>query len=90
MEEILGCESGQKIDRVFRPGTDELCSEQDSVEIINEFFAAVCEMVVQDLADIPHKQLDEANQTLLKESFNPMSVGKLLDIIKELHYLLNI
>lgn len=70
---------------VFRPGTDELCSQQDSIEVINDFFAIVGEMVVQDLADISHKQLDDVNQTS-KEQFDPMMDGKFLEIAKELHF----
>lgn len=46
INEVIGTTEQPDIGRVFRPGTTYLCSEQESAEVINEFFASVGERVL--------------------------------------------
>lgn len=46
--DILGSKNDQQIGKVFRHGTEDLCSEEESVNIINEFFANIGEKVMEN------------------------------------------
>lgn len=50
VNDILGHNPTQCIKEMFILGTEILCSEEDSVEVINQFFAEVGEKVSQNQA----------------------------------------
>lgn len=54
---MLGKKNEQKIGKVFRHGTDELCDEQESVRVVNDFFATVGEEVTRNQTRIEYKQM---------------------------------
>lgn len=83
--DVLGSKSNQKIGRVFEYGSDTLCDEETSVNVINEFFAYIGENIMKDLSNVEHKQLDPPNDTV-KDGFNLISTVKFLEIVDELNY----
>lgn len=80
---ILGSSPGQTVREVFRHGTDFLCTEEESVEVINNFFAGIGEMVIQNQNYVEYKQLDDKLDDGLLE-FKCMNVNDFLEIVKEL------
>lgn len=80
---IIGDSQGQSIREVFRHGTEILCNEEESVEIINCFFAGIGEMVVQNQRYEEYKQLDCKLDDKLLE-FDDMTVNDFLEIVKDL------
>lgn len=83
--DVLGKKNDQKIGKVYRYGTEELCIEQESVEVINDFFATIGEDVMKDQPIIEYKQLDTGFE-IGKRDFKTMSVDIFLEIIAELSY----
>lgn len=83
ISEVLGQKTGKKIDQVYLYGTNILCNEEDTANIINEFFATVGERVSDELGFVPTNQLDSQNDDDLCD-FPLMSTDTFLKIISEL------
>lgn len=83
--DVIGKKSEAKIGKVFRHGADILCNEQESVEVINKFFATVGETVTRNQPVIDYKQLDERVEIDMN-NFKAMTVDSFLKIVGELSY----
>lgn len=80
---VIGRPMSKVIDQVFLYGTDILCEELDTANIINEFFSSVGERVSSDLGHLPDVQLDEKPDCELG-NFPLLRVSDFMDIVSEL------
>lgn len=58
ISEVIGQSATKQIDQVFLYGTNHLCEEKDTANMINEFFATVGERVSDELALLPPNQIN--------------------------------
>lgn len=83
--DLLGNEQSKAIDRVFLDGTEVLCEEDNTADVINKFFAMVGTNRGASNRNInEYKQLDPAPDVVLEE-FIPITCDNLIDILKELN-----
>lgn len=83
MNGLLGGKNPPVIERIFRPGSNELCSLEESVGIINDFFAQVGDRVASNLDDKPFLQRDDQPPTLM-ENFSELTEAGLIKILADL------
>lgn len=70
------------IERVYLPGTDDLCEEWETAEVVNNFFASVGDKVTNGLNCGDCVQLDQEADSEMS-SFKLMTSSELLTIIKD-------
>lgn len=80
---LLGGRNPPAIERVFKPGEEELCSLEESVSIINEFFAQIGDRVASNIEQRPFRQRDKQPLSVM-ESFTDLTEVGLLKILSEL------
>lgn len=83
ISEVLGHSTTKKIDQVFLYGTSHLCSENDTADTINEFFATVGERISEELGSLSYKQLDRSIDFEFS-NFPLMSVDTFIDLVADL------
>lgn len=84
INEILGSDPTVKITNVFHYNTNILCSESETANILNDFFASVGERVCENLASLNYIQLDDVTDSNLCE-FPLMTVDAFQNIVSELN-----
>lgn len=82
ISDIIGQSSEKSVDQVFLYGTEILCDERETANVVNEFFSTVGERVSKDLGHLPHVQLDD-NPDLELADFPLMSITEFINIISE-------
>lgn len=89
VNDLTGTKVQPSIDRVFKYDTTYLCSETESIDTINKFFAGVAERLLEELdvgnTDTFCTNLDDGAAHVFEE-FGPISVANFLDIIGTFSY----
>lgn len=90
IDTLLGSKSNKTIDRVYLPGTNLLCREDETVDIVNKFFAQIGSKIGEDIKNlgIRNRNFTQLDEEISYENwmveFQLINVGIMLDILKEL------
>lgn len=89
VNDLIGTTVQPSIGRVFEYNTTYLCSESESIDVINKFFAGVAERLLEQLdrssVQVYSSNLDEKTE-LVFEEFTPITVNIFLEIIATFSY----